>query len=233
MSEYFIFKGIKSSDLGIIVTAVPPIIKPEKRVNQIKIPGCNGVLHQDEGTYSNYTKDVECAIKNRNRKIDYSFLDEWLDGYGELIFSSEPNVVYRAMANNQISVSGVIKSFAKFLIQFDVQPFKYSVNKDNDFLTLTESTTIYNKGTYYSEPIITVCGTGDITLTINDIDYSLNSIDGYVTINSEIQEVYKDNTNKNNTFMADDFPYLKVGANSISFAGNVTKIEIIPNWRYL
>lgn len=219
--------------MGIIVTAVPPIIKPEKRVNQIKIPGRQGVLHQDEGTYSNYTKDIECAIKNRTMKVDYSTIDAWLDGYGELTFSTEPNFVYRAMANNQISISGVAKSFSKFLVQFDVYPFKYSANPFNDFLTLTSPSTIYSKGTFYSEPIITVYGTGSATLIINGINYTLSDIDGYVTINSEIQEVYKDKINKNNTFSGEDFPRLEVGKNEISFTGNVTKIEIEPNWRFL
>ena len=233
MNPYFTFKGIKSSDMGIIVTAVSPIIKPEKRVNQIKIPGRDGILHEDEGTYSNYTKDIECAIKNRAMKVDYSTIDAWLDGYGELTFSTEPNFVYRAMANNQISISGVLKSFSKFLVQFDVHPFKYSANPFNDHMTITDPVTIYNKGTYHSEPVITVYGTGGVTLTINDTEYTVSDIDGHVTINSEIQEVYKDGTNKNNTFIADEFPRFEVGENEISFTGNVTKIEIIPNWRWL
>lgn len=233
MKPYFIFKGIRSSDMGIIVTAVPDIVRSEKRVNQITIPGRQGVLHEDEGTYSNYTKDIECAIKNRTMKIDYSTIDAWLDGYGELTFSTEPNFVYRAMANNQISISGILKSFSKFLVQFDVHPFKYSANPFNDHMTITGPVTIYNKGTFYSEPVITIFGTGGITLTINDTEYTITDIDGHVTINSEIQEVYKDSTNKNNTFSGEDFPRLEVGKNEISFTGNVTKIEIEPNWRFL
>lgn len=220
--------------MGMTVTKLTDMVKPAKGVKQIKIPGRNGVLHDDEGTYENYTYDIECAIVNSRRNASYGNIINWLDGSGELIVSAEPDKVYRAAIINQFSISGVTKGFSNFLVQFDVYPLKYSINSFDDFLTLTTSpTTIYNKGTYYSEPIITVYGTGAATLIINGINYTLSDIDGYVTINSEIQEVYKDSTNKNNTFIADDFPRFEVGKNEISFTGSVTKIEINPQWRYL
>ena len=29
------------------------------------------------------------------------------------------------------------------------------------------------------------------------------------------------------------FPYLDIGENNISFTGNITRVELIPNWRAL
>ena len=232
-NPYFIFKGISSDDMGITVTKLTDIVKPPKRVKQITVPGRQGVLHQDEGTYSNYTYDIECKIVNSRRKVSYGEIVNWLDGSGELIVSAEPDKVYRATIINQFSISGVTKGFSNFLAQFDVHPFKYSASPFNDFLTLTSPSTIYNHGTYYSEPIITVYGTGNITLTINDNQFGLLNINGYITLNSEIMEVYKDKVNCNNQFSSMDFPHFEVGENVISFAGNVQKIEIEPNWRWL
>lgn len=230
MYQYFKFKGINSLDMGVVMLKAPSIYKPKKRVNEIEIAGKNGVLHEDLGSFENYTKECECHV------MDKSNIDKicgWLTGYGEVVFSSEPDKVYRVFIKNQIPFNNILLNINDFLVQFDTYPLKYSVNKADEEITLTSGTTIYNKGTYYSEPIITVYGSGNITLTINGINYTLNSVDGYVTVNSEIQEVYKDSVNKNNTFIADDFPKFNVGENSFSFTGNVTKIEIQPQWRWL
>ncbi|AMJ41687.1 phage tail domain-containing protein [Anaerotignum propionicum] len=230
MYQYFTFKGINSLDMGVVMLKAPSIYKPTKRVNEIQIAGRNGILHEDTNTYENYTKEAECQVMDRSRIDDVS---AWLNGYGEVIFSSEPDKVYRAFIKNQIPFNNILLNLNDFLVQFDCFPFKYSVDKADEELSLTAPTTIYNQGTIYSEPIITVYGTGNIALTINEKNYTITGIDGYVTINSEIQEVYKDSTNKNNSFSALDFPKFQEGANTISWTGSVTRLEIKPNWRWL
>lgn len=230
MFQHFIFKGINSLDMGVVMLKAPSIIKPEKRVNEIEISGRNGVLHDDTETYLNYTKECECHVMDRSKIDDVC---SWLNGYGEVIFSSEPDKIYRVFIKNQIPFNNILLNINDFLVQFDTYPLKYNVNKSDDEIILTSGTTIFNKGTYYSDPIITVFGSGNITLNINNNKFVLNDVDRYVTINSEIQEVHKDKVNKNNTFQADSFPIFKVGANSFSFTGNVERIEIQPQWRWL
>ena len=208
MYQYFTFKGINSLDMGVVMLKAPSIYKPTKRVNEIQIAGRNGILHEDTNTYENYTKEAECQVMDRSRIDDVS---AWLNGYGEVIFSSEPDKVYRAFIKNQIPFNNILLNLNDFLVQFDCFPFKYSVDKADEELSLTAPTTIYNQGTIYSEPIITVYGTGNVTITIHGTAYAISEIDGYVTIDSEIQEVYKDTTNKNNSFSALDFPNFKRG----------------------
>ena len=36
-----------------------------------------------------------------------------------------------------------------------------------------------------------------------------------------------------NSAMSGEFPSLKSGQNAISWTGDVTKVEVKPNWRYL
>lgn len=230
MYQYFTFKGINSLDMGVVMLKAPSIYKPTKRVNEIQIAGRNGSLHEDTNTYENYTKEAECHVMDKSQ-IDK--VCEWLTGYGEVTFSSEPDKVYRAFIKNQIPFNNILVNLNDFLVQFDCFPFKYSVNRADEEKTLTAPTTIYNQGTIYSEPTITIYGTGNVTLMINEKGYTISGIDGYVTINSEMQEVYKGNTNKNNSYSAMDFPRFEVGANEISWTGNVTRVEITPMWRYL
>ena len=230
MYQYFVWNGIKSLDMGVIMTKAPPIYKPMKRINEIEIPGRNGVLHDDENTYENYTKEAECHVMDRNQ-IDK--VCAWLNGYGEVIFSSEPDKIYRAFIKNQIPFNNILLNLNDFLVQFDCFPFKYSVNARSDFLELSAPTTIRNKGTVYSQPTITVYGTGDIALTINGTNYGLTGVEDCIAIDGEMMEVYKGITNANNKYSALDFPRFEVGQNAISWTGNVTKIEIEPKWRFL
>ena len=227
---WFKFKGKDSRDFGILISSVPQQTKPERRVEHITIPGRNGELTQDEDTYEPYTISMQCSTRGSDR------LDEivaWLNGAGNLILSTEPDKVYQASIYNKIAISDVIYLYNSFLLQFRVQPFKYSVNAFDHTLELTAPTKIKGKGTVYSEPIITVYGTGDITLKINDKDIPLFGVDGYITIDSEMMEVFKGAENQNSKYGYVDFPRLEVEENTISWTGNVEKLEIHPRWRWL
>ena len=227
---WFKFKGKDSRDFGVLIYGAPQRTKPERRVERITIPGRNGELTQDEDTYEPYTISLQCSTRGSDR------LDEivaWLNGAGNLTLSTEPDKVYQASIYNKISISDVIYLYNSFLLQFRVQPFKYNINAFNDALELTAPTKIKGKGTEYAEPIITVYGSGDITLTINEKDFPLYSVDGSITIDSEMMEVFKGNTNQNSKYGAVEFPRLEVGENNISWTGNVEKVEIHPKWRWL
>lgn len=230
INPYFVFNGVDSRDMGIIITSMPSVVKPKRRVDTVQVAGRNGALHIDEGTYDEYTKTVACSIKKR-AKIDE--ICQWLNGSGEVIFSTEPTKVYKANIINQISISQMMNIFQAFTITFSVFPFKYSVNAEDDFIEDAKEGTLFNKGTVYAEPVITIYGTGDVTLTVNGTDYAINNVDDFVTIDCELQEVYTGYENKNSTFMSAAFPRFEVGSNSISWDGDVSRVEIIPNWRWL
>ena len=173
---------------------------------------------------------MECALIKR-AKLDE--VTAWLVGSGEMTFSTEPDKVYRVMIANKISIAQMMRVFQKFQVILDTQPFKYSVNAAGDALELTAPTTIRNSGTVYSEPLITVYGSGDITLTINGADFPLYGVQESITIDSEMMEVFKGNTNQNGKYGGAEFPRFEVGKNEIRWTGNVSKIKIQPRWRWL
>lgn len=227
---WFTFKGIDSREMGVIVTAMPETVRAERRIESITVAGRNGSLHTDEGVYESYDRTMECALIKRAR------LDEitaWLVGSGEMTFSAEPDKVYRVTIANKISIAQMMRVFQKFQVVMDTQPFKYSVNAAGDALELTAPTTIRNSGTVYSEPLITVYGSGNITLTVNGADFPLYGVQESITIDSEMMEVFKGDTNQNGKYGGAEFPRFEVGKNEISWTGNVSKIKIQPRWRWL
>lgn len=235
INPYFIFNGEHSRAMGIIVTSMPAVCRPKRRTETIDIPGRNGVLHVDDGSYENYTKTAECAIIKR---ANIDAICAWLTGSGTAIFSTEPDKYYRVRIDNAISIEQMMKVFQKFQVHFDTHPFKYSVNETDDQVILQQPSLLYNRGTVEAEPTITVVGSGTVTLSINGKGYRLSAVDGHVTIHSEVMEVETDGENKNGTYLPlqeEDwlFPRFEVGENRINWTGNVERIEITPNWRWL
>ena len=53
-----------------------------------------------------------------------------------------------------------------------------------------------------------------------------------ITLDTPLMEAYKDVTSMNGC-MSGDFPTLLPGSNAISWTGNVSKVVIQPNWRFL
>ncbi|WP_250277366.1 distal tail protein Dit [[Clostridium] colinum] len=230
---YFIFNGINSKDMGLEIIQFPEIIKPERNIQTINIPGRSNNLYIDQKTYNNYTLSITCCINTLKNKKNIDKITSWLNGFGDLIISQEKDKIYNACIKNSISISDVIWLFPKFTIIFEVQPLKKSINFKNEYIEINKKTIINNIGTVESLPVITIYGAGDVNLKINDNTFVIKNIDEYITINSDFLEVYKDNVNQNNKYNNFDFPKLNIGKNIIDFTGNVNKLEIIPNWRWL
>ncbi|ENK0839195.1 phage tail family protein [Clostridium botulinum] len=226
METGFIWKGIHSNEKGLKIISLPNITTSERREEKIIVPGKDGYLTQSDGSYEGEVKPVEFDIKHDN----FDDIKAWLNGSGEVIFSNEPDRYYKARIINKLDLARVLEKFHSGIIQFDCQPFGYDLN--NNLIIIDKPISIYNEGTYKSQPYLKIFGSGYISLNINDEVIKLKNIDGYVELDSEIQECYRDILNCNND-MQGEFPIFKVGENKISWTGNVSKIEITPNWRYL
>jgi phage-related protein len=225
MKPYFIYKGVSSEDMNIIINKLPAPERPQADILLISVQGRDGFLTIDNGTYQGTVKSCECSLDNGN--IDN--ISSWLTGSGEVIFSNESDKKYKATIINKIPFSKIIPTFNTFIIQFECQPYKYSI--DENIITLKSAGIILNNGVL-SKPVITVYGTGNIDLSINDNTIHLKNIVDYVTIDSELMDCYKDTILKNNDMLG-EFPTLQSGSNFISWTGTVSKIEIKPKWRWL
>lgn len=223
---YFIFKNIDSSDY-LRVNKLPSIFKPTKDIQKIEVEGRDGFLTQDLGSYKSIIKSVECTIRNLDN-ID--FICSWLTGSGDVIFSNEPDRKYKAVIINQIEFSRVLRDFKSFIIQFECQPYKYSL--DDTVITLSKAGKIFNPCNTKSKPIFKIYGTGNIDLFVNSNVIHLTNVVDYIVIDSELMDCYKDTQLCNNQ-MNGDFPELSSGNNTISWTGSVTKIEVKTNWRWL
>lgn len=230
----FEFAGKNSYlDFDIHVEKRPTMPSPKRRVSYLTVPGRNGSLRYDENAFEDITLAVECGIIGDV----YSKIDEiraWLLGSGEnsLSFSFQNDKCYLAQVVNSIDFEVSLRRIGKFIVVFNCRPFKYATN--NAPVTITSSgTNLINTGTLMSEPIIEVFGSGDITLQINKQSVTLIGVSGKIILNSVLQDAYDDMLQNQNSKMRGEFFDLQVGNNYISWTGNVTKLVITPNWRWL
>ena len=225
--NYCIFKDINSRELGLYVERCPEKISPKRRDETFTVPGRHGNLTTTDSAFETYIRSAEFIVMNINR------IDEicaHFKGSGWLIFSSEPERKYKARVSNQIEFSYIIQHLKRFSVEFEVQPFGYDIFEQK--LVKTAPFSLFNIGTFESEPIITIFGTGNIILYVNNQNISLKEITEEITLDSEAMNAYYGTTSLNNK-MSGEFPKFDVGENRINWTGNVTKVEVKPNWRWL
>ena len=221
----FIWNGISSDEMGVKVISLSPVSLSTENTEEITIEGRDGFLTEFKG-YSGDTKKVEADYFGNDPYV----LCNWLRGDGEVTFSNQEEFYYKARINNQIPIEEIIKNqMYNFLIQFRCQPFKYFISGKNKKIIIANKTILNNFGNYKALPIITVYGSGNITININGRAFTLSNLSDSITIISEIEEVL-DGKGK---LMEGYFPYLDVGKNTITWSGSVTKLEVIPNWRVI
>lgn len=228
----FIFRndnGIEysSKELDIVINKRPPLPKPQRRINYIEVLGRNGTLTEDLESYKDIELPFQCTIMD-NVEHNSMLINSWLDGSGELYLNWLDGYKFKV---KNVELEGIdIDIVGEFKVTFICNPFKYL---EDELITITKNnSTIYNYGTYKSEPMIKVYGSGVIMLYINNKVIKLTNVEKYIELDSELMECYKDSQNCNNK-MYGDFPKLKTGENKISWLGNVDKIEITPRWRCL
>ena len=237
MRNYIILNDRSSEEIpGLLIQELPPISKPLLR-NQIEeIDGRDGDIVMPLG-YAAYDKDVSIGLYG---KFDVDDVIDYFNSEGKVVFSNEPDKYYKYQILNQIDFERLVR-FRTATVTFHVQPFKFANNEKSKTYTSFDnnSITVRNNGNYYSRPKITVFGTGTINLSLNGNQLfviNLGSQAAQITIDAEQLEAYDEDTNvlMNRSVDGDyDNLRLKVGTNTISWSGSVTKIVINKYSRWI
>lgn len=221
-----LWKNIDFKTKGIIVEETPKISKGQKNIDIYTIPGRNGFLSIDNGTYQSFVVSVSCHF---NETADFDDIKEFLDGYGTLSFDGERE--YTGIIQNSISFEKILM-FKKFVVQFLVNPIAEDINSTTYNVSSAEEVLNIVGATATITPILEITGSGDITITINNKSFNLLDIDGTYILDSKSKIITKNGINAANKMLY-DFPTLKGGENNISYIGNITSFKIIYKKAYL
>ena len=230
MNDNFVWNGVNSTTKGIYVLEYPPIIIPEERVTFIDIPGRSGSLTTIEGedVYNDITLSFKCIIRDTTN-IDAVIA--FLHGAGNLSYPIRPGGHYEARIVNQIPLEKILRGnpHRSFTVNFRCKPL-FQIDGAEDITLTTSGQFISNHYSVASEPVITVNGSGDITLMVGQYIIHLEDVEDSITIDSRLQEAYSSDELQNGKMMG-DFPKLVPGQNAISWTGDVTSVLVKPYWR--
>jgi len=230
MNYFVLNESINSrADLGLRITQ-PPIIPITKRiVDSIKVDGREGSLTILRG-WEDVVFDMKAALIGSDLHTKFREILPIILAAKTVYFSNDDVVYYNIKHVQTGALERRLSKLYEFSLTFTCAPFRYSRNVSA--VILTQSGTVVNIGGIFSLPKITVFGTGNRTLTINNKPITLNILSGSLTLDSELKTCYYGNVAQNNQ-MSGDFPVFEVGNNTVTIGGGITKIEIEPRWRFL
>lgn len=226
------FNGKSSADCRIQVAHPPGYAYPERDYTITHIPGRNGDIIQDNGGYQNVERTyvVWFDTVNEDFATYANSVSAWLHsttGYARLEDSYEPNYYRMAIYQESNILENIYNQVGGATIVFNCKPQRFLKTGETP-VTVTSGGSLSNPTGFEAYPLIKVSGTSG-ALTVNGNQIALSSIDDYTMLDCELQDAYKETTNKNST-VSGTFPVLKPGSNTISWTGNISSVVITPRW---
>lgn len=228
------YNGKTSKDLFQVER--PPDYKfPEKDYDIIHVPGRNGDIIIDKGTYKNVLRDYDIAVGSLTKSFteQVNKISEWLHsspGYARLEDTYEPDYYRLALYVDDGNFENILDKAGRTTILFNCKPQRFLKTGDiaKDF---SSTGMLINPTNFVALPIITISGSGDGVLRIGDYMVTITGIQNGMVLNSEIEESYNGTINLNDTInLQKGFPKLSPGNTEISFSGGITAISVIPKW---
>lgn len=247
----FIFDGVASEDVKTIIQTRPTINTPKRKVTMKSTYGVSGDVPYDEGAYENTDMELLMLINGTDVIADRQALYNLLDSQGvykDFVPYFDPDKTYRVMLSDtlQFDNQNWYGNIQVVQAKFTVKPYKYLINSDTVVVWQVQdasgiyipTTSLNNPTNYASQPIITLEGTGAVTLTVNGVAFNILNVQDTITLSSERYAAYQEYipgvlTSMNSQIAFRDYPVLRPGTNTISVTGNVTQLTIEPRWRSL
>ena len=239
------FNGVSTETLGLIVQFIPSYEYPEREYQSINVPGRNGDLILDKGSYRNIERSYSFAkVFNNNETFvnQANKIVSWLNsakGYARLQDSYEPLYYRMALYKSEGSMSNFYDTATVLDVTFDCKPQRWLIEGDTP-IAVTNGSTIPEKTSYDANPEITmtVAANTTATLGISSTGYTCSISVGpftentTVTIDCENKECYSGNTlyNSKLTLTNGKFPVLPGSAVSTVSISNATNVTIKPRW---
>lgn len=231
--DIFWLDGERSDSCGLRLQGPITFGSTRPKYNTAAVPGRNGTLNQFEGSYENVSGEARCfALEKDTVQNALYAVTKWCllnPGYHRLETEEEPDIYRMAIVTSGPETEIRVKTLAPFTLEFDCKPQRFLKSGELP-VTLTQSGAVLCNPGMQALPLITVYGTGPATLTAGGRTVQINSIDGSLTLDSEIQDAYKGIENKNGTISAPEFPVLPPGESRVTWTGGIQRVEIVPRW---
>jgi len=207
---------------------IPPIVKPERRVRRIVIPGRSGFLTEWSGDYEQYVKEPELLYSGSALSTVLDFLRS-----AELVtFGNEPTYAYEVRADEQITSRMGKAGEYTIKVAYITQPLKRLATEVTS--TGDTSYSLTNPGNEPAYPTLVVTGAGEQTVTVGTQELTIDFATGgeTLTIDALNGQVYDEEGNNAWTKLDGDLPVIPVSESSITISTTGSALTVDPNWRW-
>ena len=227
-------------EFGVYIDTSLTFNKPQKDVDFINIPGRDGALIVDYGTFQNIVLTVPCFIHG-DFDTKFNGLINTLGAirsYVPLRFSNDPGHTRQGYPlMTQAPTVKRINEDGWFDLSFNCKPFRYLRNGDSSIAIDTPSMQITNPTKFDSLPLLEVSGYGRFEILSGTQIEVAQHPSGYIRINSENMTItgnlpYPYKASDYVTIITGGYPRLFPGENTL-YADNTLAAYIYPYWREL
>ena len=243
--------GSNSGDFGLYtVTPVTHAIQPE-RVTLTQIPGRNGNIVLSESMPAWPNENVSYTLVTRpgsNINRAYDFLTNLSVYSTQYVQITDPMVIGATRLGRITDImepiihgSRTAKPWMEVKAEFDMDP-RWFLDSGKNTATITNSSVIITNPTkYFAYPIITIYGSGTLTISTNSYNITtdltnVSDSDGnidYVVIDCETMDAYgRNGINANPAVTTNTYGRVWIGPNgaTITKTSGISKFVIKPRW---
>lgn len=232
MKSFVIFNGVSTDSFpNVAVSAMPGHRRGAMRYTEFYVVNRDGALHSFHGL-TNFELQVKLVLLDARAETRYQ-INAWASGTGKLILSDDPTKAYKASVLREIKwdrVPGNGGYFDTAMINFDCEPFLYEAQDST--AVFTQDGMLNNPGTIKAIPFITVEGSGNASFSIAGQEITIAGMTAGVPVNLDCENGYVFAASGAMT-MTGDFPELPLGISNVVLGSGVTKITVVPHWRWV
>lgn len=229
MHNQLVFNGKSLLDFGVYLTNSGVYTIPNRSVESVNVPGRDGSLVLDNGSFENIEIEYPCVISDgfMTKFIEMSsFLSSQI-GYCRIEDNFYPEHFrigrFVSVSNKSVNPKGDIGTF---VLKFNCKPQRF-LKSGEEVIEIEQSGMIRNSTLHDAKPKIRLYGKGSLvvgsrTLTIDNLYPN-----SYIDIDCDAMNASYGSTNFNN-YVSGEFPVLEPGDNIITWGGS--SAEIIPRW---
>lgn len=192
------FDGITSDQMHLVVEHRPKIILPRRRQEVITVPGRNGDIILDSGSFENYEQSYQVFLdpnyggSNRGHSIDYYIPDiaDWLfsrPGYHELRDSYRDSCYRVAQFSGTAEILDLLNEYGEATLSFLCAPERW-LDSGQSYINVGNGITLSNPTKFKAPPLIKIVGDS----TNGDGYFSVCGYSGKITSMSPNKTIYID-----------------------------------------
>ena len=220
--------GTDISTYNLYLLKIPPIVKPERRVRRITIPGRSGFLTEWSGDYEQYVKEPELLYtgSDLNEALDF------LHSASLVTFGNESTYAYEVRADEQIESKLGKAGEYTIKVAYITQPLKRLATEVAS--TGDTSYSLTNAGNEPAYPKLVVTGAGEQTVTVGaqTLTIAFDAGGETITIDSLNGQIYDAGGANAWGKVTGDLPVIPVSASAITVSTIGSALTVYPHWRW-